>query len=348
MGKLEKTNPAVNPLQEVRKAAARSVELTRQLLGFARSQSISPRTLVLNDIINNCEKMLRRIIGEDIQFDLVLGDDLWPILMDPSQIEQILMNLAVNARDAIKGVGTINIETSNVFIDDAYCRQHDGFKAGQYVLMDFYDSGSGIDPKILGHVFEPFFTTKEEGQGTGLGLSTVYGIVKQNHGYINIYSESGTGTTFKMYLPRHEGPRKDATPGTETSGPLNGTETILVVEDEQKVLKMVKAMLEDAGYTVLAASDVQEALAVTGKYPRRIHILLTDIIMPKINGKELAKQIVSKRPGIKVLFMSGYSAKVISDRNIIPKGAHFLKKPFSRTLLTHTLREILDTGMKGN
>jgi PAS domain S-box-containing protein len=347
LDRIDSTHPLYADLQEIRKASARSADLTRQLLAFARKQTISPKVLDLNDNVEGMLKMLRRLIGEDIHFAWQPGTNLWPVKMDPIQINQILANLCVNARDAIEGVGKVTIETGNIVLDEAYCAGHAEFVPGEYVMLAISDDGNGMGKKTLENIFEPFFTTKELGRGTGLGLSTVYGIVKQNQGFINVYSEPGTGTTFKVYLPRHEG-KNEARPekAKEKPAPGNG-ETILLVEDERSVLDVVKQIMENLGYTVRAVTGPAEAIKMTRGYPGRIHMLITDVVMPEMSGKDLAEEINKVRPDVKVLFMSGYTSNAIVHHGILEKGVSFIQKPFTPESLARKIRDLLDKSKQG-
>jgi CheY-like chemotaxis protein len=288
------------------------------------------------------EKILKRLIGEDIEFIRMSAANTWNVRIDPSQIDQILVNLVVNARDAIAGTGTITIEIENVTIDETYCDAHEGFVPGDYVMLVVSDTGAGMDREIQEKIFEPFFTTKEAGKGTGLGLSMVYGIVKQNGGFINVYSEPGRGTTFKIYLPRFDGEADQKTSAADDDGGLDGTETILVVEDEEQILNLAKIVLEGFGYRVLTARRPSEAISKCGDFGDVIHLLITDVVMPEMNGKELGQQIEKLKPGIKTLFMSGYTANVISHSGIVSDGVNFIQKPFSLNGLAKKIREILD------
>ena len=328
-------------LQEIYKAARRSADLTRQLLAFARKQTIAPKLLNLNDTVEGMLKMLRRLIGEDI--DLVWKPDthLWPVKVDPAQVDQILANLCVNARDAISGTGKVTIETGNVVLDQAYCATHPGFEPGRYTMLAVSDDGCGMGKHALENLFEPFFTTKEIGTGTGLGLSTVYGIVKQNNGFINVYSEPGHGTTFKIYLPRTQLAVEDQ---KETVGKkiAKGNETVLLVEDEVSILHLGQAVLERFGYEVLAADTPGQALTLADQYEHPIDLLVTDVVMPEMNGKELMQRIEKLRPRIKVLFMSGYTGNVIVHQGILKDDVHFLQKPFTVQSLAAKVREVLD------
>lgn len=344
MEDVDPSNPIVTNLEEIYKAAERSSSLTRQLLAFARKQTIAPKILNLNHVLADMLKMLMRLIGEDIDLTWNPAPNLWSVKIDPSQIDQILANLCVNARDSIKSVGKVTIETGNISFDEAYCKEHQGFNPGSYVMMAVSDNGSGMDKKILDKLFEPFFTTKSIGQGTGLGLATVYGIVKQNHGFINVYSEPGEGTTFKIYLPVHSetavAKQKDF---KKTS--LKGNETILLVEDEKAILKMTKIMLERLGYTVLTASAPTEAISIMEtSNVNEIHLLMTDVVMPEMNGRDLSRKLLTIYPGLKCLFMSGYTANVIAHHGVLDTGVQFINKPFSMQDLAAKVRDVLDDG----
>jgi len=328
-------------LLEISKAAERSADLTRQLLAFARKQTVSPRVLDMNDAVGGMLKMLRRLIGEDIELIWKPGPELWPVKVDPAQVDQILANLSVNARDAISGVGMLTIETDNAVLDETYCENKAGFLPGQYVLLVVSDNGCGMDKEVIGHLFEPFFTTKEVGKGTGLGLATVYGIVKQNNGFIDVYSEPGRGTTFKVYLPRVEVGPEIKTAAVEQK-PMTGSETVLLVEDDEAILRLGTLMLERHGYTVLVAQTPNAALALVQKYEGPIHLLVTDVVMPEMNGKDLKTKITALRPETKTLFMSGYTANVIAHHGVLEEDLHFLQKPFSVHALTKKVREVLE------
>ena len=340
MDQLETSQPIKEDLEEIRKAAERSADLTRQLLAFARKQTIAPKVLDLNDTVTSMFRMLQRLIGEDIHLSWQPGPDLWPVKIDPSQIDQILANLCINARDAISGVGRISIRTENVTYDEASCNSILDCSPGSYVLLTVSDDGSGIDPEILSHIFEPFFTTKPQGQGTGLGLATVYGIVKQNRGFINVKSERDKGTTFHIYIPRYSGMTSERT--TKFSIPASGGhETILLVEDEPAILKMVGMMLARLGYTVLSASSPGEAIRLSNEYGSAIHLLMTDVIMPEMNGRDLAEQLLSINPNLKRLYMSGYTADLIAPHGVLEEGVQFIQKPFSKTDLADKIRRVL-------
>jgi len=336
------TLPIHANLLEIRKAAERSANLTRQLLAFARRQTIVPVELNLNDIVGGMIKMLQRLIGEDVDLNWSPQAGLWPVKMDPSQVDQILANLCVNARDSIADVGKITIETENCSIDSEFCAHHAGFVPGEYVRLTVSDNGCGMDRDTLAHIFEPFFTTKETGKGTGLGLATVYGIVKQNNGFINVYSEPDQGTTFTIYLPRVKGeiaqePMQDA-----AKPPVRGHETILLVEDEPAILRMTTMMLEKQGYTVLASNSPEEAIRLASEHASEIHLLMTDVVMPGMNGRDLASNLMSLYPHLRRLFMSGYTADVIARHGVLDEGVHFIQKPFTVKELTAKLREALN------
>jgi CheY-like chemotaxis protein len=342
MIRVNPSDPIYNELQETYSAAQSSTDLVRQLLAFARKQTVSPKVLDLNDTIAGLLKMFRRLIGEDIDLAWIPGHDLWLTKIDPSQVDQILANLAVNAKDAIGGVGRVTIETDNRVLDEAYCADHAGFVPGQYVLLGVSDDGVGMSKEILERVFEPFFTTKEVGKGTGLGLSTIYGIVKQNRGFVNVYSEPGKGTTIKIYLPRFESESFEVQQESEPETLIGGTETVLMVEDEASLLRTGKAMLKILGYNVLTASTPGEALRLVGEYTGAIHLVLTDVVMPEMNGRELTEQLKTIHPRLKYLYMSGYTANVIAHHGVLDEGVIFMQKPFSMKDLALKLRQVLD------
>ncbi len=338
-------DPLREDLRQIVEAARRSADITRQLLAFARKQTIRPEVLDLNATVEGMLRMLRRLIGEDIDLVWQPGFELWPVKLDPSQLDQILANLCVNARDAIDGVGKITIETANVDIDEEYCRDHAGFRAGAYVLLAVSDDGHGMDEETVANAFEPFFTTKGVGRGTGLGLSTVFGIVKQNDGFVNVYSELGHGTSMKVYLPRHVGDHGAAVDRRQPApAPASGGETVLVVEDEPLVLKLVATMLERLGYAVLPAASPSEAIALAESNAEMIHLLITDVVMPEMTGRELAGRLLALHPGLEALFMSGYTANVIAHRGILDEGVHFIQKPFSHSDLAAKVRQMLDAS----
>ena len=335
-------DPLHNRLQEILNAATRSADITRNLLAFARKQTIAPELLDLNKAVASMLNMLRRLIGEDIDLAWLPGTDIWPVKMDPSQIDQILANLCVNARDAIADVGRITIETGAATFDQVYCSDHVGFLPGDFVLLAISDDGTGMNKETLNQLFEPFFTTKEMGKGTGLGLATVYGIVKQNNGFINVYSEPAKGTTFKIYLPRYH-PRTEQSPKKEPVVPnARGRETILLVEDETSILKMTSILLENLGYMVLPANTPGEAIDLAHEHAGEIHLLMTDVVMPEMNGHDLARSLLSICPTLKRLFMSGYTANVIAHHGVLDDGVQFIQKPFTMQDLAAKVRQVLD------
>lgn len=340
--KMEPSNPLFDKLTEIRKAGERSSDLTKQLLAFARQQTISPKLLDLNDTVTGMLKMLQRLIGEGINLTWQPAANLWQVLVDPSQIDQILANLCINARDAISDVGMVTIETENRIIDREYCAYHVEVEPGEYVLISVSDNGSGMDRDTQLHLFEPFFTTKEIGQGTGLGLATVYGIVKQNRGFINVYSEPRKGTTFSIYLPRHIGQAAEQEEVKEAAMLKACGETVLLVEDEPTLLVMSKEILNMLGYNVLVASTPNEAIRLSRDYSEEIHLLMTDVVMPEMNGRDLAEKIKGERPAIKRLFMSGYTADIIAHHGVLDEGVHFIQKPFSLQALASKVREVLE------
>jgi PAS domain S-box-containing protein len=343
--KLAADHPLHVSLLEIRKAAEHSASLTRQLLAFARKQTISTKVLDLNDVVGGMLKMLERLIGEDIQLTWRPGANLWPVKVDSSQVDQILANLCVNARDAIDGVGAITIETKRAEIDAAYCADHPGVVPGAYVQLAVSDNGCGMDPETLAKLFEPFFTTKAVGKGTGLGLAMVYGAVKQNHGFVDVDSEPGRGTTFTIYLPRHAGkPEPETRTDVAVRPAERGHECILLVEDEVAILEMTRQILEGLGYAVLAAATPGEAIRLARECAGEIHLLMTDVIMPEMNGRDLAKNLLSLYPELRRLFMSGYTADVIAHRGILEDGVFFIQKPFSINGLSAKIREALEHG----
>jgi protein kinase len=329
-------------LKAIEKATLRSAELVQQLLAFARKQTVAPKVLVLNDTVDGMFKMLQRLIGEDINFAWLPGVDLWSVNIDPSQIDQILVNLCVNARDAISGVGRITIETANAVFDETCRASHPEFIPGEYVMLAVSDDGCGMDKDQLDRIFEPFFTTKEAGRGTGLGLSTVYGIVKQNGGFIYVYSEPGGGSTFKVYLPRFEGEIVERTTEMTAEMPRGRGETVLLVEDDAVLLIIGRELLESLGYRVLSASTPGEALRHVQGHAEEIQLLITDVVMPEMNGRDLANLLTSLKPGLKCLFASGYTADVIAHRGVLDEGVHFLQKPFSLEQLAVRVRQAME------
>ncbi len=339
---VDPTLPLYQKLQQIRRAGERSADLTRQLLAFARKQTISPKVIDINKTVEDMIMMLQRLIGEDIDLAWLPGENVWPVKMDSSQIDQILANLCVNARDAITDVGKVTIETGNAEFDNTYCINHQGFIPGEYVLIAVSDNGYGMDSETLDNIFEPFFTTKDSGKGTGLGLATVYGVVKQNDGFVNVYSEPGQGATFKIYLPRYRTKAEALEEKVKALPAKRGHETILLVEDEPAILEITTMMLERLGYEVVAAMTPGEAIRLAQEYVGEIHLLVTDVVMPEMNGRDLAKNILSIHPNLRRLFMSGYTANVIAHHGVLDEGVNFIQKPFSMEKLGAKVREALD------
>ena len=337
---LHEEDPLLRDVRQIDDAGKRATALTRQLLAFSRRQMLQTEVLDLNRTIRNLDKMLWRLIGEDIDIATKMSPSLWKVEADPGQIEQIVMNLAVNARDAMPGVGKLTIETANVELDEEYARNHVDITPGPYVMLAVSDTGCGMDKETTAQVFEPFFTTKEK--GTGLGLSMVYGIVKQHGGNIWVYSEPGKGTTFKIYLPRSTATEKTASRAPRPLADTRGAETVLVVEDEAAVLNLAVRILERKGYNVLQARDGLEGQGVANTHEGPIHLLLTDVVMPNIGGKELAQKLLTTRPELKVLYMSGYTDNAIVHHDVIDKSAHFVQKPFGIDALAQKVREVLN------
>lgn len=345
--KVEKSAPLYEELMEIYTAAKRSTDITRQLLAFARQQTIAPKVLDLNNTIESMLKMLRRLIGEDIDLAWRPGMDVWQVKIDPSQIDQILANLCINARDAIADVGKVTIETENISFDEDYCADHAGFVPGEYVLLAVSDDGIGMARETLDKIFEPFFTTKGQGKGTGLGLATVYGIVKQNDGFINVYSEPDKGTSIKIYMPRHTGQGAEAFAEENMEIPLSqGSEVVLLVEDDASILKLGERILGNLGYMVLPANNPEKAIKLAEEHKGTIHLLLTDVVMPGMNGRELSEKLQGLYPDINTLFMSGYTANVIAHRGVLEDGINFISKPFSKMDLAGKVRKVLD-AVKG-
>ncbi|MDA3797653.1 MAG: response regulator [Kiritimatiellae bacterium] len=342
---LESNHAAREYLTEITSATERSVGITKQLLAFARKQDIAPKIIKLNDAISTILPFLSKMIGENITLQWVPSEKPWSIKMDPGQVDQILANLFVNARDAINDSGEITIETHNVSFDPAlYKEKHEGIKRGEYVLLTFSDNGEGMNENTLKNIFEPFFTTKDVGQGTGLGLATIYGIVQQNHGFINVYSEPNVGTTFRIYFPKCEAATNTDSKQKDQKQISGGNETILLVEDEKTILHITQLFLEKQGYNVLKASAPNEAIEKAQEYPSKIDLLLSDIVMPIMNGPQLAEILKEIRPNMKQLFMSGYTANVVSKREMLDENVNFLAKPFSREALADKIRAILENN----
>jgi CheY-like chemotaxis protein len=339
---LDRDDPKREDVTAVRKAAEGAAALTHQLLAFSRKQVLQPKVLDLNATVASTEKLLRRLIGEDIRLVAKLGSSLGRVKADPGQIEQVIMNLAVNARDARPAGGQLTIETADVAMDEAYVRGHPTAEPGRYVMLAVSDTGIGMDEQTKAHIFEPFFTTKELGKGTGLGLATVYGIVKQSGGFIWLYSEPGQGTSFKIYLPLvEESAQRHAMPAVAKLP--RGTETILVVEDAPAVRTVIRQVLERQGYTVLEAPNGEAAFALATKHHGPIHLLLTDVVMPGVNGRQLSEQLARPRPDMLVLFTSGYTDDSVVRHGILESGIAYLQKPFTPDGLARKVREVLDS-----
>jgi len=341
---LDPDDPRRLKMGEINKAAARAAALTRQLLAFGRRQILVSEVLDLNDVLANMEKMLHRLIREDIELVIVQGEPLGQVRTDQGQIEQVIMNLVLNARDAMPQGGRLTLETSNVDLGEAYAASHPEVAPGPYVMLSVYDNGCGISQEVQTHIFEPFFTTKEKGKGTGLGLSTVYGIVRQSEGYVSVSSEPGQGTTFKICLPRvKEQAALQDRKGKGAGAPLRGSETILLVEDEEALRSLVKDILEGLGYMVLVATSGDEAIAICKQHPAPIPLLLTDVVMPGMSGRELADHLKFLYPAMKLLYMSGYTEDSMLRQDILGPGAAFLGKPFTPQAIARKVREVLDT-----
>jgi len=330
-------------IRRIEEAADRAVTLVRQLLAFSRKQVLRPKILDLNAIVVNLDQLLRRLMNENIDMKTFVSKDIGAIKADPGQVEQVIMNLVVNARDALPNGGRILIETSNVDLDSAYTLDHTVVRPGPYVLLAVTDTGIGMTADTVAHIFEPFYTTKESGRGTGLGLSTVYGVVKQSGGYIWVYSELGKGTTFKVYLPRVKDDVQ-VSPAAETPAftARRGHETILLVEDEPAVRELTQMVLSERGYRVIEALTPEDAERLAGNNGAEIHLLLTDVVMPGISGRELAKRLTGRYPNLRVLYMSGYTYNVIAQDGTLEEGISFLQKPFTPQVLTQKVREALD------
>jgi CheY-like chemotaxis protein len=341
--RIDPNHPIRTYLEEIKKAGDRAANLTRQLLAFGRKQILQPLPLNLNDIVSDMNKMLRRLIGEDIQLSAKLNPDLKRTKADPGQVEQVLLNLVVNARDAMPRGGKLTIETANVELSQEYASKRVGVQPGQYAMLAVSDNGIGMDAETQERIFEPFFTTKETGKGTGLGLSTVYGIVKQSGGHIWVYSEPGHGTTFKVYLPVHNLSAQSEPAPVEEIVP-RGSETVLLVEDEDVVRGLARQILDQAGYSVLEASRGEEALDLCIAHPQPIHLLLTDVVMPQTSGKEVAERLRVLRPDIRVLFMSGYTDEAIVHHGVLDSDVEFIQKPFTPNALVKKVRQVLDAN----
>jgi PAS domain S-box-containing protein len=341
---LPSEHPAYQHVEQILKASEQASNLTNQMLAFARRRIISPQVFPLNDLVRETETFLQRLLPENIHLKTVLQPDLWHVYADPTQMEQVILNLAINARDAMPGGGMLTIETANVTLDDAYVAHHAEAQAGEYVLLAISDTGIGMDEHTLARVFEPFFTTKEVGKGTGLGLSTCYGIVKQAGGNIWVYSEPGKGTTFKVYLPRALEAAVDLPERPVRRKAVGGHETVLVVEDNDAVREVAVAALQVHGYRVLQAADGEEALQLMRDLEEPVHLLLTDVVMPGMSGAALAHQLRERYPHLKVLYTSGYTENVIMHHGVLEEGVAFLPKPYRPADLAHRVREVLDSA----
>jgi two-component system, cell cycle sensor histidine kinase and response regulator CckA len=339
--KLPADDPKTKMVDQIHRAGERAASLTRQLLAFSRQQVLEPKVLDVNVIVTDLEKMLRRLIGEDVQFTTVLGPDVSPVKVDAGQIEQVIMNLAVNARDAMPQGGKLTIETSNIELDESYTKAHPDARTGRFALLAISDTGYGITPEVRARIFEPFFTTKSVGQGTGLGLAVVHGIIKQSGGNIDVYSEVGVGTTFRIYLPAVQ-QQAAALPGVAPTAPSRGSETILLVEDEESVRDLATFVLRECGYTVMTAPEGLAALQLMATCREKIDLLVTDVVMPQMGGRKLAETLLAEHPELKVLFMSGYTDDAVVRHGVLQANANFLQKPFTPNSLTDKVRAVLD------
>ncbi|MGB9435798.1 MAG: PAS domain S-box protein [Candidatus Acidiferrum sp.] len=337
--------PHVERVEQIKLAGEEAASVTRQLLAFARQQVSEPQLLDLNIVLTDLEPLLRRIVEENIRMEMVLARDLGDIKNDRSLLSQVILNLVANARDAMNKGGRLLIETSNTYLGEAYARDHLDVIPGPYVQLSVTDSGEGMDKETVSRIFEPFFTTKEQGSGSGLGLATVYGIVRQSGGHIWVYSEPGRGTTFKIYLPRASGVLDEEAKKNQDEGVSSGTETILLVEDSKLLARVTKDFLASAGYRVLMAAEAAEALHLAEEYPGQIHILLTDVVMPHMNGRELSEELLKKRPEVKVLYMSGHTAGVISQNALLDEDVAFIEKPFTHDGLARKIRQLLEPAL---
>ncbi len=334
-------DPDRRMLEEIGKAGARSASLTRQLLAFSRQQVLTPKVLDLNEVVRDTERMLRRLIGEDIELMVTLEPQLGSVKCDPGQMEQVLLNLAVNARDAMPLGGKLTIETGSVVLDEAYAQRHPEVRPGQYVVLSVSDTGVGMTEEVKRHLFEPFFTTKGPGKGTGLGLAVIHGIVKQSAGSIDVQSEPGAGSSFRIYLPRVE-EAATSLQARQVVGPVpRGTETLLLVEDEDAVRALARVTLERCGYTVLEARHGEEAMRVATSHRERIHLLVTDVVLPGVGGRVLAERLLRLQPEMKVLYLSGYTDDAVIRHGILHEEVDFLQKPFHPNALAHQVREVL-------
>jgi two-component system cell cycle sensor histidine kinase/response regulator CckA len=339
---LDPESPVLKSIHQVRKAAERAADLTRQLLAFSRNEVLQPSVLNLNAVVNNVSKMLLRMLGEDIALKFVPGVALGTVRADLGQVEQILMNLAINSRDAMPRGGTILIATSNVELDEAYCRRQSEVAAGSYVMLSLSDTGCGMDAKTLARAFEPFFTTKGPGEGTGLGLSMVHGTVKRSGGHVRVESEPGKGTVFKLYFPRINEPAISLIPATSAAMPLGGSETILIVEDDDALRELTVGLLESEGYKVLVAKDGPSAIKIAGTYPEPIDLVLSDVIMPSMGGGTLVAKLKESRRDLRETYMSGYAGNLIANHGVLDSSKNLLRKPFTKKSLLRHVRNMLD------
>ncbi|HEX2671411.1 MAG TPA: ATP-binding protein [Polyangiaceae bacterium] len=333
-------------IDEIKLAGERAAQLTRQLLAFSRHQALETKVLDLNQLVGGMENMLRRLLGADIELTSLPAAQLWNVRADPGQIEQVLMNLAVNARDAMPQGGKLTIEVKNVELDQDYADAHHEVSPGSYVRLAVSDSGMGMDRATVARIFEPFFTTKEKGKGTGLGLSTVFGIVKQSGGHVWVYSEPSHGTTFKIYLPRAEGVAVTNTAEVVVSRTTRGAETVLLVDDDDQVRAVARGILRRLGYVVLEASNGGEALMIAEQHPAKIQLLLTDVVLPRMSGRQIAERIAAMRPGIDVLFMSGYTDDAVLQHGILESGVAYLQKPLTSESMARKVRQVLDSKLQ--
>jgi PAS domain S-box-containing protein len=333
-------------IQRIEDAAERAVTLVRQLLAFSRKQVLKPKVLDLNSIVLNMDKLVRRLMSERIEMKTQIDKNIGAVKADPGQIEQVILNLIVNARDAMPNGGKLLIETGNIELDSTFGHDQASIKPGPYVMLSVTDTGIGMSAETLAHIFEPFYTTKESGRGTGLGLSTVYGIVKQSGGHVSVYSELGKGTTFKVYLPRVDDPvQAPATVEAPGSASAEGAETILLVEDEPAVRELARMVLSERGFSVIEAQSPEDAVRLAGKHGVEIHLLLTDVVMPGMSGHDLAKQLTARHPNLRVLYMSGYTHNMIAENGTLEEGLSFLQKPFTPQVLTQKVREVLSRSV---
>jgi hypothetical protein len=345
LNNIDADDPNRHSVEQIMKAGERAAALTKQLLAFSRRQVLQPKVLDLNKLVTSLGTMLQRLIGEDIDLRLVLPTDLGRVSADPGQIEQVLMNLVVNARDAMPKGGVLTVETANRRLDESYAGRHISVKAGDYILLAVSDTGAGMDKATQSRLFEPFFTTKGSGKGTGLGLSTVFGIVKQSGGSVEVYSEPGRGTSVKVYLPRIDQPVAVEAVDRSTKE-VRGSETILLVEDDEMVRNLVRETLQRGGYRILDAPGPIEAKRMSEQFKQPIHLMITDVVMPKVSGRDLADQLGKKRPDMKVLYMSGYTDNAILNNGILQKEVAFLQKPFTPAALTEKVRDVLESDQR--